>query len=153
MTQNILFKHPLSLEFVKLLGAIYLIWLGVQSVWRGLHLADSSSQSEQTSLTENQTGGRSYLEGFTTIILSPETSVFYLAMLPQFIAPGESVFTKSLMLASIHVIIRTTWYSLVTIFFGRIITILRRPRAKRWLELSSGVALVLFGFKVATAKR
>jgi threonine/homoserine/homoserine lactone efflux protein len=149
----ILVQSAQIFEVVKLFGAAYLIFLGVQSIWRAYHQKDRSLASKQSLENSKKAKQRSFLEGFLTIILSPETAVFYLAMLPQFISYGESVFLKSFWLGSIHAIIRVIWYSALTIFIGRTITILNRSRIRQWLEMSSGVALIFFGFKVATARR
>ncbi|NJM88513.1 MAG: LysE family translocator [Hydrococcus sp. RU_2_2] len=149
----ILVRSAQLFEVVKLLGAFYLVWLGLRSIWCGLRSNNSTSSIEPVFITENITDWKSFSEGLTTMILSPETSVFYLAMLPQFISYDESALTKSFLLASIHILIRISWYSLLTAFFGRITSLLRQPRIKQWIELSSGAALVFLGFKVATAKR
>jgi threonine/homoserine/homoserine lactone efflux protein len=111
------------------------------------------SLNPRTLTLENKTEWKSFLEGFVTIILSPETSVFYLAILPQFINFGESVLLKSFMLASIHAIVRLVWYSTLTVFLGRIAAMLKRRRVQQWLELTSGVILIFLGLKIATARR
>jgi threonine/homoserine/homoserine lactone efflux protein len=49
--------------------------------------------------------------------------------------------------------VRVAWYSLLTLFVGRMVTALRRPRVRQRLELASGIALIGLGIKVATARR
>ena len=140
---------------IKLLGAIYIILLGGLSIWRAMCQKQKGlpSLNPRTLTLENKTKWESFLEGFLTIILSPETSVFYLAILPQFINFGESVLIKSFMLASIHAIVRLVWYSTLVVFLGRIAAMLKRPRVQQWLELTSGVILIFLGLKIATARR
>ncbi|VEP15581.1 conserved membrane hypothetical protein [Hyella patelloides LEGE 07179] len=149
----ILVQSARAFEVVKLLGAAYLIFLGVQSIWRAFSQKNNSVVSNQILVDKRKTKYTSLLEGLLTIILSPETAVFYLAILPQFIGYGESVFFKSFLLAAIHAMVRVAWYSTLTVFVGRMMTVFNRPRIQKWFELSSGAALVFFGFKVATAKR
>jgi threonine/homoserine/homoserine lactone efflux protein len=140
---------------IKLLGAIYIIFLGGQSILRAIRQNPKglSSSNPGTLTLENKTEWKSFVEGFVTIILSPETSVFYLAILPQFIKFGESVLLKSFMLASIHAIVRLVWYSTLTVFLGRIAAMLKRRRVQQWLELTSGIILIFLGLKIATARR
>jgi threonine/homoserine/homoserine lactone efflux protein len=76
-----------------------------------------------------------------------------LAILPQFINSGESVLVKSLMLASIHAIVRLLWYSTLTVFLAKITALLKHPRVQQWLEITSGAVLVLLGLKIVTQRR
>ena len=151
----ILVQSARLFEIIKWLGAIYLIFLGGQSIWRGLRKKpnDFSSLDHRTPAIKSKTERRSFSEGFVTIILSPETSVFYLAILPQFINFGESVLVKSLMLASIHAIVRLLWYSTLTVFLAKITALLKHPRVQQWLEITSGAVLVLLGLKIVTQRR
>ncbi len=151
----ILVQSAKLFEAIKLLGALYLIFLGGQSIWRALRQKPNrlSSLNHRVLMLENKTEWKSFLEGFVTIILSPETSVFYLAILPQFISFGESVLLKSFMLASIHAIVRLVWYSTLTVFLARITAMLKRPRVQQWLEITSGAVLVFLGFRIVTAQR
>jgi threonine/homoserine/homoserine lactone efflux protein len=151
----ILVQSARLFETIKLLGALYLIFLGGQSIRRGLRQKPNgpSSLNRRALALENKTGWKVFLEGFVTIILSPETSVFYLAILPQFISFGESILLKSFMLASIHAIVRLVWYSTLTVFLARITAMLKRPRMQQWLEITSGATLVFLGLKIAAARR
>jgi threonine/homoserine/homoserine lactone efflux protein len=114
---------------------------------------DFSSLDHRTPAIKSKTERRSFSEGFVTIILSPETSVFYLAILPQFINFGDSVLVKSLMLASIHAVVRLLWYSTLTVFLAKITALLKHPRVQQWLEITSGAVLVLLGLKIVTQRR
>lgn len=73
--------------------------------------------------------------------------------LPQFIHPGESVWLQSLFLAGIHMIVRLIWFSLLGALVAKVTAILQRPRVRQGVELSSGLALVLFGARVVVARR
>ncbi len=151
----ILVQSAKLFEIIKWLGAIYLIFLGGQSIWRGLRQRPNNltSLNRRALAVENKREWTSFSEGLVTIILSPETSVFYLAILPQFINLGESVLLKSLMLASIHVTVRLLWYSTLTVFLAKITALLKRPRVQQRLQFASGAALVLLGLKLAMQRR
>jgi threonine/homoserine/homoserine lactone efflux protein len=144
----ILVRSAQLFEVVKLLGALYLMFLGAQSIRRGLRAPQSLDGS-----TGRSPGAHSFTEGLVTILLSPETSLFYLTMLPQFFNPGESVLIESLYLATIHALVRIAWYSVLTVFLGRMMVMLRQPRVRQSLELVSGTALVGLGVKIATVRR
>lgn len=136
---------------VKLMGALYLVYLGAQSL-RHVKRKDPGrfALPEGLEMDHGPAGDRrSFVEGFTTIMLSPETSIFYLAILPQFINPGESVLRKSFLLAGIHLLARVFWYSTLTLFLTQMRRLFIHPRTQQWFELSSGIILVALGLKVA----
>jgi RhtB (resistance to homoserine/threonine) family protein len=151
----ILVRSAAIFEIVKLIGACYLILLGGQSLWRALHIGTSKiSHAHKTIAPEQKRGGsRSFTEGLLTNVLNPKVAIFYLAFLPQFISPGDSVFGKSMLLAGIHFTLGMVWLSLVTIFLGRMRTLLTRPRVQRAVEATMGVVLIAFGTRLALARR
>lgn len=145
----VLVRSAAMFEVVKLAGAIYLGWLGLQSVRRALrarHDLDSASGD----VTAAAAGGwRSLTEGVVSNILNPKVAVFYLAFLPQFLTPGDWVLGKSMVLAAIHWVEGMLWLSLISLFVGRIRRLLRQPRVTRAIELTTGGVLILFGAKLA----
>jgi RhtB (resistance to homoserine/threonine) family protein len=151
----ILVRSAAIFEIVKLVGACYLILLGGQSLWRALHLSTSKISDTQQPNAREQTkaGPRSFMEGLLTNVLNPKVAIFYLAFLPQFISPGDSVFGKSMLLAGIHFTLGITWLSLVTIFLGRMRGLLNRPRVQRAIEATAGVVLIAFGARLAFERR
>ena len=74
---------PVLYEGLKLLGAAYLIWLGIQMI---------VFRSETKAIgCQNRFGQRhpaTFAQGVLIEILNPTTVVFYVAFLPQFIAPS-----------------------------------------------------------------
>jgi len=76
---------PLAFDIVKLVGSLYLVWLGI-----GI-LRAASLLPEQTSITENRPA--SYKgdigRGLLTNFLNPKPLLFCSVLLPQFIHPAE----------------------------------------------------------------
>lgn len=77
----ILMKSAMVFNFVKWLGAGYLIYLGFKAI--------RSRSNEQFEInTEYKIEIRKiYTQGFLTNLLNPKVALFYLAFLPQFISP------------------------------------------------------------------
>ena len=145
----LLVQSALLFEWVRLAGSAYLVWLGAQALlraWRGDYAALKPADARRSH-------GAAFGEGLTTILLSPETALFYLAVLPQFISPGESVLLKSLLLATIHAGVRIVWYSIIAFGAGRLREKLAGAAVRRGLEGVSGLFLVLFGVRMALAAR
>jgi len=82
---------PLAYEALKWAGALYLLWLAWQAVRPG-----ARSPFEAKDLPINSTS-KLFLMGFLTNVLNPKVAVFYLAILPQFIASQHgAVFRQSI---------------------------------------------------------
>ena len=150
----ILVRSATVFEVVKMVGACYLIFLGGQSIWRALrHRAESSDAQEGKVAGREKKGWQSYLEGLLTNVLNPKVAIFYLAFLPQFISVSDSVFAKSILLASIHFLLGIAWLSLITLLLGRVRALLTRPRIKRAIEVTTGAVLIAFGARLAMERK
>jgi RhtB (resistance to homoserine/threonine) family protein len=144
----VLVRSARAFEIVKVAGAVYLAYLGVQA----LRSAARGVQSQ-----EGPTGPvgarRAYVEGLLTNVLNPKVAIFYLAFLPQFIGPQDPILAKSILLASIHFVQAIVWLSFVTFFVARMRSVLGRPRVQRVLEGISGLVFVAFGLRLALSRR
>jgi RhtB (resistance to homoserine/threonine) family protein len=143
----ILVRSATAFEVVKLVGASYLIWLGVQAVRHAVRTAPGPAFGDGA--TETRREGRSFLEGFLSNVLNPKVAVFYLAFLPQFMSAADWVFGKSILLASIHFVEGILWMSALTLFVGRVRAWIMQPRVRCTIEAMSGVVLIGFGARLA----
>ena len=144
----VLVRSARAFEVVKLAGALYLVFLGVQalrSAARGVPVEERPA--------EGRGARRAFVEGLLTNVLNPKVAIFYLAFLPQFIGPGDPVLARSILLASIHFAEGLVWLSLVTIFVARLRPVLARPRVQRALESVTGLVFIAFGVKLAISRR
>src|SRR6266478_7834461 len=131
----ILVRSATAFEIVKLVGAVYLIYLGGQSLWQAFRQgARKLSTGEGTVNKQKKEWWQSFLEGLLTNVFNPKVAIFYLAFLPQFISPSDPVLAKSLLLAGIHFMLGLAWLSLVATFLARVRAFLIRPRVQRTIE-------------------
>lgn len=148
----ILLQSAWAFSALKLIGAGYLIWLGIQSLnqvrySRGLPVAEVvSGEFQRTGIW------RPVREGLLSNVLNPKTVVFYMAFLPQFIVPTDPVLLKSLWLAGVHFVIANIWQIGVAVMVGSAGSLLARPGFSRWLNGITGGVLVAFGIKLALAR-
>lgn len=145
---------------MKVAGAAYLAYLGVRSfmaAWRGrtrtFDVVDGEEAEFRGTLIAPRRSRRFLLDGFLCNVLNPKVALFYLALLPQFIAPGEPVLGRSLLLAGVHGCISVSWQSVLSLALGRIRPLLARPAVYRTLEALTGSLLVGFGVRLALATR
>ena len=144
----ILVNSALAFEIVKMIGAAYLIWLGVQSLrqaFRRKHRARDDADLR----ARPARGYRSLVEGFLSNVLNPKVAVFYLAFFPQFMSPGDWVFGKSLLLAGIHWVEGVLWLSTVTLFINRLRSWITQPRVTRAIAATTGAVMIVFGVRLA----
>lgn len=145
----ILVKSAAAFQIVKYAGAIYLIYLGSQSLRRIFHGHETQlSKIGNAENAEKSGTKKSLLEGFLTNILNPKVAIFYLAFLPQFINTGDPVFEKSILLASIHAMEGIIWLSFISLFLDRIKDFIARPKTRKTIEGISGAVLIGFGIKL-----
>ena len=101
---------PLGYELLKLIGALYLLWLAWQAVRPG-----SRSPFEARDLAA-EPPRKLFVMGLLTSILNPKVAIFYLSVLPQFISPESgSVLTQSLFLGATQVFIGSSVNLAVTL--------------------------------------
>lgn len=146
---------------VKVVGAAYLAYLGLRSLatavrgkGRAFDVVDGAEvDTGQDATPARRSSRRFLLDGFLCNVLNPKVALFYLALLPQFIAPGEPVLARSLLLAAIHGCISVSWQSVLSVALGKLRPLLARPAVYRTLEALTGTLLIGFGMRLALAHR
>ncbi len=86
-------------------------------------------------------------------MLNPKAALFYLAFLPQFIGPADSVLQKSMFLTGIHIAQSMLWMVIVSAGVDRARRFFLNATVRRWLDGGSGALLVGFGARLALAAK
>lgn len=106
----ILASSALGFTVVKFIGAAYLIFLGIQALRSGQKLSSLSGLSVQSR-------SQIFRQGFLTNLLNPKIAMFFLAFLPQFVAPNSNNSIGAfLFLGGMFVIGGTLWCLLLVGF-------------------------------------
>ena len=148
----ILLQSAVLFTALKLVGALYLIWLGYKSLSSSFRRSTDSTLAAAVKESTAQSGvsvWRSFREGFLSNVLNPKTIVFYMSFLPQFIQAGESAMLKSLLLATIHFLIANIWQILIVLMVGKASSLLLKASVMKWIDGVIGVVMVSFGLKLA----
>ena len=135
-----------AFTIMKTAGAAYLMWIGIQS-FRRRERGTAGDVRVRTRMSAP------FMQGFLTNLLNPKVAIFYLTFLPQFIAPGEPVLRRSLVLAGVHITMGVIWLTAYAWFIDRLGTVLTRPRVKAWLERVTGGLLIALGARLAWERR
>ncbi|SIS59719.1 LysE family translocator [Neptunomonas antarctica] len=142
----ILLQSAWAFGLLKLVGAVYLIWLGIQSL-RSLNKMQLDTAGLITA--GNFNWPRSVREGLLSNVLNPKPIIFYMAFLPQFVDPNANLLTQSLGLASIHFVIGMIWLSALTFLLCHIKGWGLGGRAEKWLQGMTGCVMVALGLRLA----
>lgn len=142
---------PVAFETMKIAGALYLAWLGVQAI-RSFLRDDGSAALAQNG--DEVSARQVFLRGFLTNILNPKVIVFYLALLPQFVSvPLGHVGLQVFLLGCIHNAIGLSFLLAVGLAAGKASGWLARTRFGSWLDGIAGVFFIGLAARLALTGR
>ena len=133
----------IAFQFLKWIGAAYLIWLGIR-MW-----SSASESMELSAKTDNKVWHAIMANAFVITALNPKSIVFFLAFLPQFINSKKPFITQSLILGStflVLAIISVLFYSLLASFTGQQMQL---SLIHRWTNRIGGCLLIGAGGMIA----
>jgi threonine/homoserine/homoserine lactone efflux protein len=113
-------RAPGALFWLKIVGALYLLFLAVQSLRAGIKLvslnrAGASSQVDiDTSGSKRKAGP--FVLGYLTNVTNPKVLIFFLAFFPQFLGKANSVPLQLVFLCLIFVMVSAVW--LMTLIYA-----------------------------------
>jgi threonine/homoserine/homoserine lactone efflux protein len=134
---------------LKWAGAAYLVWMGVKLLWS--RDASVVALTQVAPVLAPADLGRIYRRGFLINVLNPKVALFFLAFVPQFIAPGATdkvaVFLWLGLLFNFNSLPINFGYAwLASWATGRVGAV---HRAIHWLDRAAGVMFVGFGLRLA----
>jgi threonine/homoserine/homoserine lactone efflux protein len=132
---GLLAGSPTALHLLTLVGAAYLLWLGVTVARRSEPLAADGPQAEPAV--------RTALRGSAVSGLNPKGLLLFFAVLPQFVAPDASwpMTAQLAVLGTVHVLACGLVYLVVALTARRFLR--RRPRIARLVGRGSGIAMIV----------
>ena len=140
----VIVASSVAFSAVKYAGAAYLIYLGV----RKLLDRDAQTRLERT----REPLRRAFARGTIVNALNPKTALFFLAFLPQFVAPDRGgVWSQALVLGFVFVGLGLVTDSLYALVAGTVAGLLRRERNA--VRYGSGIVFIALGATAALAKR
>ncbi|HEY4349116.1 MAG TPA: LysE family translocator [Gaiellaceae bacterium] len=133
---------------LKVAGAIYLGWIGIQML-RSRGLVDDSELTSKRSAS----GIRSLRQGLFSDLGNPKIAVFFTSLLPQFVDAHASAFLSFLVLGLIFAVLTLLWLAAYALAVGHATGLLRRPAVRKALDRFTGLVLIGFGVKLAFERR
>ncbi|MBK3625985.1 LysE family translocator [Streptomyces sp. MBT49] len=130
---------------VKLAGAAYLAFLGVQA------LAQSRRGRSVTTASPATPSGNPWRTGLISNVFNPKIAVFYTGLLPTLAPPGVPPHAGMALLVLVHAALTLVWLGGYVFVLARARSFVERPSVRRAMDRVTGVVLIGFGVKVATS--
>ncbi len=134
---------------LRIAGAAYLIWLGVQSLRARRPALGTPDELGRPSAGRGGLLGTGYGAGLATDLLNPKVGVFFVTFLPAFVPRGRPVGTTSVLFGAIFIVETAIYFVVLLVLAGRITGWMRDPRIQRRLDRATGLVLVGFGVRLA----
>ena len=143
-----------AFTLVKIGGAAYLVWMGAGMLFKRATAA-AAVQVDATSASKTIAWRAVFLQGFLTNALNPKVALFFLAFVPQFIAPdAPSKPLAFVVLGAIFDFNGMLWCHALALFAAFASRRLKVGAAVgRWLSRTMGALFVALGVKLALASR
>lgn len=142
----ILLASATAFNLVKLLGAGYLIYLGLRVIF-------SKQTASNINATSNHSHKRLILDGVIVSVFNPKIAIFFMAFLPQFVDPTLGNITQQIVLLgliyALLALITDSAYALLSGHLRHWVggAILHKP----WARLTTGGVYVGLGVHTAVA--
>jgi len=127
---------------VKLLGGLYLLWLGIAAIRRARRPAEEPVEAPRA-------GGSPFRDGLLSMTLNPKVGVYFVAVVPQFVAPGPGASLRVALLLVVYGALCLVFWTSFVIGLHHARELVRRPRVRTWTERVTGVALIGLGARLA----
>jgi threonine/homoserine/homoserine lactone efflux protein len=148
---SVLRASDVAFTALKLIGAGYLIWLGIQALAAA---GRGGSHATAASAGRTRLDARGGLrQGFFSDLANPKIGVFFTSVLPQFVDPGHAVLVPSLLLGGLFVLMTVAWLSAYALVAVKASALLRRRRISAAIDRLSGAILIALGVRLALERR
>ncbi len=132
---------------LKLLGAAYLVWLGIQ-LWRAPPapaLLDGGARPAGRR--------RRRWSAYLVTALNPKSIVFFIAFVPQFVDPARPPLTQFVILEATFLVLAAANVALWAVLAGQMRARFRRPAMLKLVNRIGGGFLIGAGLLAAAARR
>jgi threonine/homoserine/homoserine lactone efflux protein len=126
---------------LRITGACYLAWLGLQALRAREHGGAGDSRPRRLL-------GSGFTAGVATDLLNPKVGVFFMTFLPGFIPSGEPVGATSLLLGGIFIVLTAVYFLILLAAAEPVMRWLSDGPVRRWVDRVTGIILIAFGLRL-----
>jgi threonine/homoserine/homoserine lactone efflux protein len=140
----VLLTSALAFSVVKYLGALYLIYLGLRTLFR-------REKNNQAPVQVPKSFSQLFTQGFIVNLLNPKTALFFYAFLPQFVDPARGAVGEQILLfGALFVLLASctdSLYALLSSMIGNILS--RNGHIRRVQRYVTGSVYIVLGITTA----
>jgi len=145
---------------LKMIGAAYLIYLGVMSLWHAFRAGGWKGMVQAGATRRRVRAIAAYRTGLISNLSNPKIAAFFTSVFPQFVPHGAAdgaffgpAFGHIVFLGLTFAAITLVWLVFYSWGIERIGAVLQRPKVRRTLDAVMGTILVALGLRLATEQR
>lgn len=144
----VIYQSALAFAIVKYAGAAYLLYLA----YKTFTAKDSALAVENKEVVEYKV---LYKKGVIMNLLNPKVSLFFLALLPQFVNHSTGHATQQMLVyGTVFLVQALIIFTLISLFAGKVGEFLRKSSAlSKRLNLVQGSIFTLIGLKIAFSEK
>ncbi|WP_400163353.1 LysE family translocator [Brevibacillus sp. TJ4] len=144
----VLYNSAFAFQLIKYAGALYLLYLAYQAIRDGATPLTAAAPVRQK-------GIQLYRTGVLMNILNPKVSLFFLALLPQFVTHGTGNEPLQMMLLGVIFMVQAiVVFSLVALFAGQVGSkLMARPKVGKYVNYGKAVLYAAIGLRLALAEK
>ena len=133
---------------VKIIGGIYLIYLGCQMIRSDNRISFSGQKTHYGKR-------RCFLQGFLSNVLNPKVALFFVAFLPQFVGKNNSHHSLQMIVLGLAFAFMTIIFLVIVGFFaGTIGSWLKKKKSvENRIRIGSGTVLIILGLQLLIPHR
>lgn len=134
-------RWPEAITVIQLTGAVYLVWLGIQT-----------ARASVTGTSEGDHSSRgAFLQGVGTNLLNPKAIIFVTSLLPQFATGSWPLPAQLAVLGAVDVLFGLGIWGILMLVGQQLSPWLQRPAVRMWWQRGNGLALISIGILLALA--
>ncbi len=132
---SLILNNRFAYESLRWGGALYLCWLAYDSWKEGRQPIKTVSVSQSLFVQ--------FRRGFITNLLNPKAALFFIAVVPEFIADPAPSVRELAVLVSVYVAVATFMHGLIVLLAGTLQTFFAAPQRRRMAGSAFAVVLLL----------
>lgn len=143
----VFFSSVVVFNAVKYAGALYLLYLACMAL--------KERSAVKLAAADNRDTVALFKRGFVMNVLNPKVAMFFLAFLPQFVAPDSKHFAlQMLLLGFVFMLQAVVIFCMIGYFSGSIGNfILSRPRIAKYFDWLTAGVFASLGLRLALSER
>ena len=140
-------------QALKLFGAAYLVYLGVQSLRSAFRGKSLPGIERKCGAGARLPSAKAFRQGVINNLANPKMAVFFASVMPQFAHSGDGMLSTLVLLGFVFSVLTFLWLTFYAVIIARVGQFVHGSSLGRAIDSTAGMALIALGLKVATEER